>query len=287
MSANMRGDGWRVAHDAVKHHVCLEVEDHFGRSRFEVAGLFSDLLDSEEVRGRDPGSWEEVTERVRKGAVPDIGAALQGEAERLYEVKGIYPCPSRYPHCSVGGRARAEGRCACSKCRRLGGRAVDVRGAKVAGDVNKSLSKLEVKLGMAASAAEVGPLQLRLRDLGGVHELVFGSFGGVSRGFHRLLDRMAEKAAPLMWRDMLSPSIGHCKGVIKTLMQRDLRFVLARSRSYLLHSRLGLLRGGWARAGAAFYRREEARACAARPGYGSSGDWGRRQSEADWGWCAH
>jgi hypothetical protein len=32
----------------------------------------------------------------------------------------------------------------------------------------------------------------------------------------------AEKAAPLKWRDMLSPSIGHCKGALKTLMQRNL-----------------------------------------------------------------
>ena len=78
--------------------------------------------------------------------------------------------------------------------------------------------------GMTASTAEVGPLplQLRLLGLGGVHELVFGSFGGVSRGFHRLIDRVAEKAAPLKWRDMLSPSIGHCKGVLKTPMQRNL-----------------------------------------------------------------
>ena len=175
----------------------------------------------------------------------------------------------------------------CSKCRHLGGRAVDVRGAKVAGDVNKSLAKLEAKLGMTASIAEVGPLQRRLLELGGVHELVFGSFGGVSRGFHRLLDRMAEKAAPLMWRDMLSPSIGHCKGVIKTLMQRNLCFVLARARSYLLYSRLGLLRGGDPRAGAAFYRREEARARAARPGHGSSRGHSCGMDMTDWGWCAH
>ena len=153
--------------------------------------------------------------------------------------------------------------------------------------MNKSLSKLEVKLGMTASAAEVEPLQLRLRDLGGVHELVFGSFGGVSRGFHRLLDRMAEKAAPLMWRDMLSPSIGHCKGVIKTLMQRNLCFVLARARSYLLYSRLALLRGGDPRAGAAFYRREEARARAARPTHGVTRDRGGGRGGDDWGWCAH
>ena len=115
-----------------------------------------------------------------------------------------------------------------------------------------------------------------------MHELVFGSFGGVSRGFHRLLDRAAEKAAPLKWRDMLSPSIGHCKGVLKTLMQRSLCFVLARARSYLLHSRLAALRGGDPRAGAAFYRREEARARAARPGYGSS-----RGQDPEWGWCSH
>ena len=223
---------------------------------------------------------------MRKGVVPDIGAALAGEAERLFEVKGIYPCPSRYPHCT-GGRARAEGPCVCSKCRRIGGRAVDVRGAKVAGDVFKSLAKLEVKLGMTASVAEVGPLQLRLLGLGGVHELVFGSFGGVSRGFHRLIDRVAEKAAPLKWRDMLSPSIGHCKGVLKTLMQRNLCFVLARARSYLLHSRLATLRGGDPRAGAAFYRREEARARAARPTYGVTRDRGGGRGGDDWGWCAH
>ena len=175
----------------------------------------------------------------------------------------------------------------CSKCRRIGGRAVDVRGAKVAGDVFKNLAKLEVKLGMTASVAEVGPLQLRLLGLGGVHELVFGSFGGVSRGFHRLIDRVAEKAAPLKWRDMLSPSIGHCKGVLKTLMQRNLCFVLARARSYLLHSRLAALRGGDPRAGAAFYRREEARARAARPGYGSSAGHSSGMDVTDWGWCSH
>jgi hypothetical protein len=130
---------------------------------------------------------------------------------------------------------------------------VDVRGAKVAVDVNRSLAKLEVKLGsMIASTAVVGPLQLRLLGLGGLRELKFGSFGGVSRGFHRLIDRVAEKAAPLKWRDMLSPSIGHCKGVLKTLMQRNLCFVLARSRSYLPHSRLADLRGGGGEGGCVF-----------------------------------
>ena len=113
------------------------------------------------------------------------------------------------------------------------------------------------------------------------------SFGGVSRGFHRLLDRVAEKAAPLKWRDMLSPSIGHYKGVLKRLMQRNLCFVLARSRSYLLHSRLADLRGGDPRAGAAFYRREEARARAARPGYGSSVGHSSGMDVADWEWCSH
>ena len=117
--------------------------------------------------------------------------------------------------------------------------------------------------------------------------LVFGSFGGVSRGFHRLIDRVAEKAAPLKWRDMLSPSIGHCKGVLKTLMQRNLCFVLARARSYLPHSRLANLRGGDPRAGAAFYRREEARARAARPTYGVTRDRGGGRGGDDWGWCAH
>jgi hypothetical protein len=76
---------------------------------------------------------------------------------------------------------------------------------------------------------------------------------------------------------------GPCLHIALSLSQD----MLARARSYLLHSRLAALRGGDPRAGAAFYRREEARARAARPGYGSSVGHSSGMDVADWGWCSH
>jgi len=279
VAANMSGDGWRIAHDAVKHHCCLLVEDHFGRARTEVHGLFADLFDG--MREGAGEAWREVNDRVRKGAVPDVGAAMEGEAEQLYEIKGIYPCRSRYPFCLRGGRERVAGACGCSKCLGRGVSAVNVRGALVPREVMRSLAKLEVKLGMTASVAEVGPLQQRLTGLGGVRELVFGSFGGVSEGFHRFIGRLAKKAAPLMWHDMLSPSIGHCAGVLKTQMQRSLCFVLARAKSQLIHSRLAILRGGNPRAGFEWDMRQEQRERGGRWSGAKSG------SDADWDFYTH
>ena len=63
-------------------------------SRAEVYGLFADVFDGVDAT---PEAWKEVPHRRRVAKVPDVGVTFPGEAERLYEYKGITPCSTRYP----------------------------------------------------------------------------------------------------------------------------------------------------------------------------------------------
>ena len=131
------------------------------------------------------------------------------------------------------------------------GRAVDRRAATVGRECLNKLALLDTKLGRTPRG-QVGPLQQRLIDLGGVSPLVVGAYGEVNVGWHDLMDECATRQAPRRWRSMLSPNVATCASVLKRTMQRRLCFVLARGRSRLLHSRLEMLlnngRGAYASA---------------------------------------
>ena len=219
-----------------------------------------------------PQDWEEVSQRARHAAVPDLGVALDGGAERLYELKTITECRSRYAHCSRGGALRpaSESPCGCGPCTRGAKKELDRRASTVITDTLRRLSDLDSRL-LGTPPGVDGPLVERLRALGGVQPLVSGAFGGVCTGFQRLLTGLAVSAARHKWNDLLAPSESHCAGVLRVQLQRDLCFTLARGRSRLLRERLADLRRGFkpphapGSGGPDWERRERARFRAGRP----------------------
>ena len=102
LSAHLPGDGWRLQHDTIKKCLVRVALDHGAQAREEIYGLFAHVFDT--IRGRVPlQDWEQVPARERHAAVPDIGITLDGGCERLFELKTMTPCPSRYRECSRGG----------------------------------------------------------------------------------------------------------------------------------------------------------------------------------------
>jgi hypothetical protein len=213
------------------------LKDHGVRAELERYGLFGDVFD--ELHRSRPDLWGKVDEKKRRGAVPDMGVLFNGEAETLFEFKIMHENPTRYPHCTQGGASRSPGICACSNCcrRQAGARRVEVRAAGVNKEVMGKLGTLERKLGGLARG-EVGPLQRRLDDLGGVTPLVAGAFGGVNAAWHALNRRMVELKAERDWSKMLSPSMKQCGGALLVHHQRSLCVSLAYGRAYLRQSRL-------------------------------------------------
>ena len=86
--------------------------------------------------------------------------------------------------------------------------------------------------------------------------MVGGAFGGGSAGLHMLVGVLAERAAEARWRDMLQPSISHCEGVLRVVMQRELCFAMARARSQVLSLRLARVTGAGSQCGESWARRE-------------------------------
>ena len=143
-----------------------------------------------------------------------------------------------------------------------------VREAAIEPGVKSALHKLDASLAGTPPGVE-GPLQAHLRALGGVQGLAFGAYGGVSLGIHTVLRRLSLVAAARKWKGMLCPSASHCAGILKVLPGRRLCICMARARSRLLHSRLGVQFSGGgpsAHHGAGYDARHEGRQRSARPG---------------------
>jgi len=236
-SATCKGDGWRTQHDSAQYFQWRALKDHGVRAELERYGLFGDVFD--ELHRAHPEMWGKVDERKRHAAVPDTGVFFNGEPEVLFEHKVMHENPTRYPPCSRGGAFRPIGICSCGNCccRQAGARRVDVRAGTVNKEVAAKLAKLERKLGGLARG-EVGPLQRRLDELGGVTPLVAGAFGGVNEAWHSLNRKMVDLRAERVWSKMLFPSMKQCKGVLLVHHQRSLCVSLAYGRAHLRHSRL-------------------------------------------------
>ena len=91
---------------------------------------------------------------------------------------------------------------------------MDRRAAKVQGDVLTKLRKLDRGLG-GVRRGDVGPMEQRLLDLGGVKPLVMGGYGGVNREWVELIDTLAARAAPEQQDLLLCPSVRQCESVLR------------------------------------------------------------------------
>ena len=277
MSATMTGDGWTTQHDVGKIEAWRACNDHGSRARYEVRGLFADVLD--ELRRRFAVAFSSVSEFRRAGAVVDIAAYVdEGGGRTMFEVKAMHVNPTCYRCCSaIGGRYRAAGPCACVRCVGAGCSDVEYRASKVNADVARKLRDLDRDIG-GTPRGEVGLLQQRHIDLGGVTPLVMGAYGGVNRVWRTLLGKLAVKAAPARKDPMLCSSVGFCAGILRVNLQRRLCFAAARARYRLLHSRLEILQHPTASGGCdPYYRhREDARFAHCRSdsqSHGGRGGW--------------
>ena len=119
---------------------------------------------------------------------------------------------------------------------------MDRRAAKVQGDVLAKLRRLDRRLG-GVRRGDVGPMEQRLLDLGGVKPLVMGGYGGVNGEWVELIDALAARAAPEQQHRLLCPSVQQCEGVLRVRMRTRLCFVGARARHVCMQDRLRKLRG--------------------------------------------
>ena len=264
------GDGlWSRSHRGIQQTVAADVRDHGGHARLEVAGAFAAAL--EELRLlAPPPAWDDASQdSCLAGYIPDLSIRFPGAPAELWEVKVMHVNPKCYQCCTAPGGARrpptalGAAPCGCAPCRRTQGHPIPRRARRVLNGVRFQLRALERRLGWDHATRGPGPLLRRLDDLGGVHPLVSGAFGGVNAEWRELLRRMAGSAALSMFRRLLLPSPSQAQRVLYARLCERAHFQLARDRHHLLHERLArLLPGGPAGAAHAWAARvrEEERA---------------------------
>ena len=151
--------------------------------------------------------WESASDNTWQGIIVDISCPIAGGPDELWEEKCMHEKPLQLSHLRPWLQTAPEHLIPSQ----------DYRG--------------------------VGPLQQRMFDLGGCHQLVVGANGGVNRNWHDLIGRLTDSAAPSRWSFMLCRKVSDAAGVLRQCKQRRLCFTMARERSRFRSSRLSLLCG--------------------------------------------
>ena len=169
-TAQLKGDGWRKQHDALKWCVADMARAAEVATEVEVYGLFASVISRRPRDGRLEG-------RRLQGMVPDLLLELGGRP-KLWDVKTL--------HC---GRSTYQW-----ETRRPTKRAVERRAAEVPHGCVVDAVKLDRDLNNIPSNVR-GPVQRRLEEYGEVTGLVFGAFGEVSESVAVLVRSLARAAA--------------------------------------------------------------------------------------------
>ena len=123
----------------------------------------------------------------------------------LFDVKGIYFCPSRYPQIT-----RSTPRKAVSK-----------RAAKVNDEYVTKARAADRRWNNTEEGSQ-GPIERRLLEFGPIRGLVVGAFGEVNSEISKLIKRMAEFNAERQWRMMGANSITEAAATLKARFTRSI-----------------------------------------------------------------
>ena len=248
-SAHMRGDGFRLRHDAIKMKIKSLLQWAGVRAECEVFNEFSGLIPQQGLNRIQRG-------QRRQGLVPDF--KLEGERggeEQLCELKIMSASRSRYPR---------------NPLPRDGVRAVDRRAAGLTADYLRKARNVDQQYcGTPAPPAPgprgqqqpraIGPVERHLLEFGEVKGWCFGAFGEASEGVHQLVERLAEARLEIAetqpnQRGLLRSRAAEKAGLV-AYVRRSLSLVCVKEQAKLLLGRLRLLGDG---AGEAARRRARA-----------------------------
>ena len=169
---------------------------------------------------------------ARRGVVVDLQIKLASWAEAiLFEVKTLhYSDRTTTPGTGAGTYgARPRGHAASG--------AVNRRARAVPSDRVKDAQRLDRDLWPNRQQGGTGPIERRMRELGGVQALVVGAFAEHSADVHTLVDGLAEAAIPRTSHHYLvDPS--KAKGAAKALLYAAFGASAWNAQSALLQSRL-------------------------------------------------
>ena len=228
-SRHLAGDGWRTAHDTIKHAIGATLSSLRLPYTCEVFGLLSSCI----PHGPRHDALLALQQNRRLGLVPDFrigdlngelgndgGPAVAG-TQRLAELKRINLCHSRYPP-----RAVCRGHLV----------AVNNRAAKIQPEYVKKARDLDEKYG-TTPVGQPGPCFQRMRAYGPVLALVVGHFGEWSPDLHRLVNAMAAVAVPRVGGLYNSRSAEQAKAAIVWKARRDIAWAGLNANATLLLDR--------------------------------------------------
>ena len=161
---SLPGDGWRKRHDALKHLLHSDIQDHGVPCTCEVFGLFAPLLPQ-----LARIAVASLPARKRQGLVPDFKVTQADGLEVLKELK-LIAGPTYYNRGDAG------------RCYAVARRALAIPGEYIAKTCNLDAQFCGVPCGSGVA----GPVTQKLLSYGRLHCLVFGAYGEGSRDAHSL-----------------------------------------------------------------------------------------------------
>ena len=171
-AAKLPGDGFRKRHDLVKNFIFRKLRAAGVPVECEVFNLFAREIPQEGLSRIERG-------RTRQTMVPDFKITVEEAGgrneQRLYELKVISSCPTRY-----GRNPKPNAR------------AVDRRADLLQNEYAKKARKADTKYG-GTPEGETGRMERKLLNFGRVRGLVIGAWGEISEDLKNLMQIMADK----------------------------------------------------------------------------------------------
>ena len=228
-SAALPGDGFRKRHDLVKNFLVRILKSAGISTECEVFNMFAREIPQAGLARIERG-------RVRQAIVPDfrisqIEPGGDREISRLWELKAISSCKTRYPR-----NPRPEGR------------AVDRRSDLLQGEYEKKARTTDQRYG-GAIEGEIGRCEAKLLSYGRVRGLVVGGWGELNEDFKQLLEAISQSRHKLLENQagsMTRKSDRQQLATIKSNTRQQLSRVCVQSQARLLLDRLEGLGGGGA-----------------------------------------
>ena len=240
-SSSMKGDGYRIKHDALKlrlRALCLWAGIPVV---CEVFNMFSSCIPQAGLSRIERG-------RQRQGLVPDFKLqGDQGVGETLCELKCINACVTWYP-----------------RAPRLEDRAVDRRAdgltevyAVKARDVDRLYCGTQkpprARRGAPQPVRQTGPVETKLLTYGRVNGWVFGAWGEASLEIHSLVQRLAKARLAILYQQPGPRGPAKTREAklasLVSWVRRQLSFLAVQQQQRLLLGRLQLLGMGPGRQG--------------------------------------
>ena len=171
-AANLKGDGFRSRHDLIKNFLFRRLRAVGVPTECEVFNLFARDLPQEGLSRIEKGRTRQTMVPDFKISIPEAGGRSE---QRLYEMKDVSSCLTRYP-----------------RNPRPKGRAVDNRSKLLQGEYVAKAKKADRKFGNTL-IGEVGRMEQKLLNFQRVRGLVVGAWGEISEDFKMLMYVMSNR----------------------------------------------------------------------------------------------